>query len=146
MSQLRNGLRTRRRVIATVAVGMMALLSGAACSASVTGQGQSILHNRLSQLYVRVDAADTPEAKYTAYWSTVCDTMRELESNRPADESWESDELSARYGDAVLNYYWQLTDFVNNGENNQLPSDAVIRDAARFMGGKEECDFMPDHQ
>ncbi len=151
MSQLHK----RSRMTAAATVGLAVLLSGigvACANNTVSGEPQSMLQNRLERLYERVEAAHTPEAKYYAYWSDVCDTTREFEDNRPAYiEEWEPDEVALRYDQAVFEYYKQLIDYDHVGKDSQLPDMAVAHDLNRFLmtpRGSETrnsfvvCDFM----
>ena len=132
MSQLRN---RSRKTVATVAVCFAAFASLVGCSTVVEGTPQSMLQGRVDRLYHQVESVGSPEAKYEAYWAEVCDTEREFEATQPPDAEWKGDALSSHYVEAALEYYWQLTDA------KQMPEDAIIRDAARFMAGRDTCDF-----
>lgn len=132
MSQLRN---RSRAILACATLIVAVLLACVGCSDAINGKPTSILDNRVQQLHQRVESASNAEARYRAYWSDVCQTQRELKATQPIEADWEGDELSSRYFDVVVEYYFQLVD------DNKLPDDAVARDGGRFIAGRDTCDF-----
>lgn len=138
MSQLYR--RSRKGIVAMAACLMLFVSVG--CSAAVMGEPQSMLQNRVDLLHQRVDAATTPDAKHEAFWTTVCDTTREITSGRPAHiNDWDRDLLAELYSEAVRVYWMQLADAEHSGKNGQFPLMKAIEDMANQLAGRETCDF-----
>lgn len=91
--------------------------------------------NLMNNLRQNVDEARTTEQVYIAFWSEVCDATRKLDGQYDYDIAM-IDQLS-RYEELSVDYYFQIVD------DGKLPEVAAYIDGARFIGGKDSCDFLP---
>jgi hypothetical protein len=106
------------------------------CSATVQGTPQSLVDVRMEQLIQKVDQEVTPETKRKMLWAEACNVHRELEASRPKDAEWNGDPLALQFDVELLDYYWMLV------ESGQITTEVFGIDFARFINGREMCDFM----
>jgi len=146
MSQLQSS-RERTVIIATCVVGVVV---AAAVSLAIGAVVYAVKHPAAwresapqqhtaayyeSELHSRVNTAPSPEARYAAYWGTVCDATRDLGGSMTASDQ----SAGGQYELFTENAYGYYNQLVRGGK---MPSDASARDGARFAAGRSVCDFM----
>lgn len=133
---------SRIRPSVAVATACAALLTVVGCASTIAGQPQSLITGYVERLHDDVESANSLEGKHEAFWTTVCDTEREIEAGRPDYlPDWERDLIAERYTEETRLYWMQLADPDNFGENGQFPLDRLVEDMANQLANRESCDF-----
>ncbi len=133
---------SRIRPSVAVATACAALLTAVGCASTVAGEPQSLMARYVERLHDNVELANSPEEKHEAFWTTVCDTEREIKADRPDHlADWERDLFAERYNEETRLYWMQLADPDNFGENGQFPLNRLVEDMANQMDNRESCDF-----
>lgn len=125
-------------IVLAVVMAIILILAYSSSERIVAGQPLSSPDTAvklIDKLQRSVGGADTSEQVYIAYWSEVCNATRKLDGQHDYDIVMIDQQK--RYDRLSVDYYFKLID------DGRLPEVSAYIDGARFIGGRDSCDFMP---